>query len=378
MAKEAVDAMRSMGHRKLRSAYEDWVAEEGVPFHLTYGGTDITKIDDLAPWARMGSHCQGAFIINPDTWKGMCDGFLLVIDPKEEALPQRHLFEECVLILEGDGATTVSQGGHSQTFEWMAGDYFVLPLNCSYQHFNTGDSPVKLFSVTAAPLVVNYFHDRDFVFNNSAEFPSRFHGQFDYFNPSAAKQYKGPTLSTVMEANFIRNLAHIGLAPRPERGKSSTNLYFEGGDSTLISHASEMPAGSYKKGHRHLATGWFGLILRGEGYTLTWKEESTHYSEATEKKMIPWHEMCVLGYPDPWYHQHFNLSEGPSRYLAVHFGSQKYPGLVWVDHWKVQVSTSEGGEQVEYRDEDPYIMELYTAELAKRGLEPAAVSSWRE
>jgi agmatinase len=50
----------------------------------------------------------------------MCDGFLLVIDPKEEALPQRHLFEECVLILEGDGATTVSQGGHSQTFEWMA------------------------------------------------------------------------------------------------------------------------------------------------------------------------------------------------------------------------------------------------------------------
>ena len=66
MAKEAVDAMRSMGHRKLRSAYEDWVAEEGVPFHLTYGGTDITKIDDLAPWARMGSHCQGAFIINPE------------------------------------------------------------------------------------------------------------------------------------------------------------------------------------------------------------------------------------------------------------------------------------------------------------------------
>lgn len=147
--------------------------------------------------------------------------------------------------------------------------------------------------------MINYFHNHDFIFNNPYVFSERFAGQEDFFNPAAGKQYPGPTFSTVFEANFVPDITHLEMPEWRDRGKGSTNLFFEFGNSTFMAHASEMPPGSYKKAHRHLATGWFGIILRGKGFSLTWKEDTKKWSEASERRKIDWHENCVLGYPDP-------------------------------------------------------------------------------
>lgn len=364
-----------MSVRERKSLYEEWAKEEGIPVHLTYGGTDLATITDLRPWRRMGG--RGAFIINPDTWKGMCDAYICEIPPRGSLLPQRHMYEEQVLIMEGHGATTVwLDERRKQTFEWAKGDYFAIPLNANFQHFNGSDGPAQILAVTAAPLMINYFHNRDFIFNNSYVFTDRFAGQEEFFNPAASRQYAGPTFSTVLEANFVQDIAHIEMPEWKERGKGGTNLFFELANSTFMAHASEMPAGSYKKAHRHLATGWFGIILRGKGFSLTWKDDTKKWSAASEKRKIDWHENCVLGYPDPWYHQHFNLGPEPARYLAVHFGSQRFPGFVWTDLWKVAVSTSEGGDQIEYSEEDPEILALYEEEMKREGLEVAPLGEW--
>ena len=51
--------------------------------------------------------------------------------------PQRQLFEEMILILDGRGSTTVwNDAGQRITFEWKAGALFAIPLNCWHQHFN--------------------------------------------------------------------------------------------------------------------------------------------------------------------------------------------------------------------------------------------------
>ena len=360
----------TMPGRGKKSLWEEWTEEEGVPVHITYGGTDLATITDLRPWRRMGG--RGAFLMNPDTCKGMCDAYLCVIDPKGSLLPQKHMYEEQVFVMEGHGATSVwLDERHKQTFEWKKGDYFAIPLNANFQHFNGSNAPAKIMAVTAAPMMINYFHSRDFVFNNPYVFTDRFAGQENFFNPAAGKQYDGPTFSTVLETNFVQDITHIEMPEWESRGKGSTNIYFELANSTFMAHASEMPVGTYKNAHKHLATGWFGIILRGQGYSLAWKEDTMKWSEASEKKKYDWHEYCVLGYPDPWYHQHFNVGPEPARYLAVHFGSQRFPGFVWTDAWKVAADTSAGGDNIESSKEDPKILALYKQEMKKAGLKVA-------
>ena len=70
-------------------------------------------------------------------------------------------------------------------------------------------------------------------------------------------------------------------------------------------------------------------------------------------------------------HQHFNTSPQPARYLAVAYGSLRYPfsaekrALIQ----GVDVNVKDGGRQVEYEDEDPEIRRLFEAELRKTGAE---------
>jgi hypothetical protein len=70
------------------------------------------------------------------------------------------------------------------------------------------------------------------------------------------------------------------------------------------------------------------------------------------------------------FHQHFNTSAAPARYLAVAFGGLRYPTVA--DKRKtftgMDVSTKDGGRQIEYADEDPRIRRTYEEELRRAGV----------
>ena len=70
------------------------------------------------------------------------------------------------------------------------------------------------------------------------------------------------------------------------------------------------------------------------------------------------------------FHQHFNTSPEPARYLAVAFGGLRYPFAE--DKKKtflgMDVSIKDGGRQIEYEDQDPRIHRMYVDELAKHGI----------
>jgi hypothetical protein len=80
------------------------------------------------------------------------------------------------------------------------------------------------------------------------------------------------------------------------------------------------------------------------------------------------------------FHQHFNTAPFPSRYLAVAFGSIRYPftsdkkGLF--GHG--DKSVSQGGRQIEYEDEDPRVRAIFEAELRKNGVQvdPRMLEIW--
>jgi len=335
-----------------QTTYEKWLESEGLDVVTGYHVNDVNQIP-LKPWPRKGG--LGAFI-NLEGGGQTNDAYVCEILPGQSLKPQRHLFEELIFILKGRGTTTFwNEGGEKRIIEWQEGSLFSPPLNVWHQHFNTqGDKSVKYLAVTTAPTVINLFHNNDFVFNNPFTFKDRYNDEDGYFS-SQGKMHPG----RVWDTNFIPDVRSFELLDWAERGKGSKNVYFEIANNTLCSHISEFPVGTYKKAHRH-GPGAHVVILSGEGYTLMWRE-----GMAPQK--FDWQAGSIVVPPDQWFHQHFNTGKTPARYLALRWEGLKFRTGRQTE--MCEVSIREGGDQIEYEDEDPSIRKLFEDELAKQGIE---------
>jgi uncharacterized RmlC-like cupin family protein len=346
--------------RLLTDPYGEWLAEQGLPVVEDFG-VDLLAIE-TAPWDRLGANA--AFV----NLKGRGD-FISVtvveIPPAGSTEPQQHLYEEVVYVLSGRGSTTVesADGTRKHTFEWGPKSLFALPLNARYRHFNTsGSEPVRFAATTNLPMQLNLFHDHEFIFQNGWNFAERlgsdkhFAGQGDFIPTRPGRH--------MWETNFVPDLSSFELKHWEARGAGGSNMMFVLADGTMHAHISEMPVGTYKKGHRHGAD-FHIYAVTGNGYTLLW------YEGDEEFRRVDWRHGVVYAPPDRMFHQHFNTSPEPARYLAVAFGGLRYPFTE--DKRKtfmgMDVSTRAGGRQIEYEDEDPRIRELYAEALAEAGVE---------
>lgn len=334
-----------------RTAYDRWVESENIPVIKGYSIEDLNRVA-LEPWARKGG--RGCFI-NLVGSEGATDAYVCEIPPGRSLTPQKHLYEEMVYILNGRGATTVWLEGHrEQTFEWQAGSLFAIPLNAWHQHFNgQGDREARYFAATNAPLVINLFHNLDFIFQDKFCFSDRFSGEQGYFSEKGKLHdpaVKG--LAPAFETNFVPDVGAAKLYHLGERGGDNYSTVFELANNTMVAHISEFAVGRYKKAHRH-GPGANIVIISGKGYSLMW-------SEGKEWVKVPWRAGTMFVPPDRWYHQHFNTGQTPARYLALRWGSQKnlMPAI-----WKADEGSAVGKDQIEYADEDPRIRKMYEEEI---------------
>ena len=333
------------------SPYQQFLDREDIPVIKGFLIKDIADVQ-LTPWDRMGGN--GAYL-NLDGTEGVNDAYVCEIPPGESLKPQKHMFEELVLVVSGRGATTVWQDdAKPQTFEWQEGSLFSPPLNAWYQHFNgQGDQPVRLLAMTNAPTVMNLFHNLDFVFQCDFPFTDRYDGAQDYFSG------KGVALSEQFwDTNFIPDVRTFKLKERKDRGAGGQMIMLEIANNLICAHISQFPVGTYKKAHRH-GSGAHVFVLEGEGFSLYWKDDK-------DIERHDWGAGSLMVPPEGVFHQHFNIGKEPARYLALKpFSSRKFPGL------KKQFGTSEsvknGGDQIEYDDEDPRIRQWFEEELTKRG-----------
>jgi oxalate decarboxylase/phosphoglucose isomerase-like protein (cupin superfamily) len=332
--------------------YLRWVREEGLDVIGAQYVPNLRTVD-LKPWPRRGG--SGVFI-NHDASRTSNDCYVCAIPPGKKLAPQRQLYEEMILILDGRGATTVwNDAGKRITFEWKAGAMFAIPLNCWHQHFNgSGQEAARYVGVTNAPSVMNQYDEVSFIFNTPYDFKDRFNGEPDYFTPKAEK--KGFLLAT----NFVADAVNLPLISAKERGAGGGHIRFNmsGG---MPSHISQFPVGTYKKAHCHGPSAHV-IILSGEGFSLMWHE-------GQEPQRFDWHVGTLIVPPNRMFHQHFNTGATPARYLAFKHdvagsmrNSQGVP-LAWI-------SQRIGGDQIDYADEKPAIRSMFADALAKHGVTP--------
>jgi mannose-6-phosphate isomerase-like protein (cupin superfamily) len=344
--------------RFLVDTYLDWIKNEGIPIVEDFG-IDLLTVD-VKPWARLGA--RGAYTL----LKGrgdFLDTYVLEIPPGGETTPQKHLFEEVIYVLDGRGSTTIeSSEGERHSFEWGPKSLFALPLNARYQHFNTsGRQAARVVSVTNLPMMLNAFHNEDFIFDNPFTFPERL-GEQKYFKGDGEFIPMRPGRH-MWETNFVPDLSTFKVYEWKARGGS--NIMFVLADGTMHAHMSEMPVGTYKRAHRHGAD-FHVFAVTGHGYSVYWYEGEKDFQR------FDWRHGAVFAPTDMLFHQHFNTSPEPARYLAVAFGGLRYPFSE--DKKKtfmgMDVSVKEGGRQLEYEDQDPRIHAMYLEELRKRQIEP--------
>ena len=337
-----------------KTTYRKWVESQGIPVIRDFYIEDIRKVK-LEPWEWRGG--LGAYVNLIGTGE-VNDAYICEIPPGKNLKPQRYIIEEMIYVVRGQGATAVwNDGGKKTTFEWHEGSLFSPPLNTWRQHFNgSGSEPARFFAVTSAPLVVNLFHNMDFLLNNSFSFTDRFDEDLEYFS-GKGKSYQ-VRATQVWDTNFVADVRELGLVQRNNRGAGGRFLGLELSENSMTAHIAEFPVGTYKKAHRH-GPGAHVVIIGGKGYSLMWPEGSP-------MERFDWHEGSVVVPPEKWFHQHFNTGPTPARYLALRWNSRKF--RMREKGYGTDESIRSGGDQIEYGDEDPQIRRMFDEELMKEGI----------
>jgi oxalate decarboxylase/phosphoglucose isomerase-like protein (cupin superfamily) len=331
--------------------YTRWVAKEGLEIISAFHVRNL-HTTELKPWARRGG--RGVFI-NHDASRTSNDCYVCEIPSGGKLAPQRQLFEEMILILDGRGSTSVwNDAGKKVTFEWQKGSLFAIPLNAWHQHFNgSGQQPARYVAVTNCPPVMNLYEDEEFIFNSPHDFKNRFAGEPDYFTN------RGEQKGLLLQTNFVADAVNLPLIAARERGAGGGHIRFNMARGSMNSHISQFPVGTYKKGHRH-GPGAHVIVLTGEGYSLMWPE-------GEEPRRYDWEVGSMIVPPNLWFHQHFNTGPIPARYLAFKHEVVSIRNAQGVP--KAWISQRVGGDQIDYADEKPAVRTLFAEALAKNGLE---------
>lgn len=357
---------------RAKTYYERWMEKEGVPVIEGFGIDDVHALL-LKPWKRLG--CDGAYL-HLRGLEGITGMYIGRLAPGAATRPERHLYEKVFYILAGEGVAEIQQRDRvPQSFQWRTGSLFSPPMNALHRLMNYGREPALFLAVTTAPMVLDHYHNEQFVFNSDFAFFDRYDGEPRYFEARNERYLASNNRQWIWETNFIPDLRRAPIDAQEQKGAGVNITQFEISENTLIGHLAEWSVGRYHKAHFH-GGGAVLVILRSEGYSLMWPNHlGLHpYEDGFSEQVvrIDWEPGSVFSPPTNWFHQHFNTGHQPALQLALRCGSQKFPLGIRTAPIRAGVYTSikRGGTLIEYEDEDPAIRQAYEAELAKKGIAP--------
>lgn len=337
------------------SPFHEWLAAQGAPVHRGYYIEDLRTVP-LGRWEQR--ECDAAFLELAGQ-EGVTSSYVLEIPPGGQTAPFRVAVDEALYVLQGRGLASIRPAGSTwdKTFEWQDHSLFLVPSNHEYVLSNTqGGQPSRLLVVNYLPLAMAISPNPAAMFENPVVDPLALQGGGlgnIYSEARVAKDDSYGRERDVWISGFFPDMqAWDRLRPDRGRGAMSRHVMIWFPKSPITAHMSVFPARTYKKAHRH-GPGFVIVIPAGEGYSVMWPE-------GRERVIVPWHEGSCFVPPMRWWHQHFNVSSDPNRYLAIH-----PPRPLMGMSERVEDPSR---DQIEYVEEDPWIRQRFEEELAKRNM----------
>ncbi len=352
--------------------YDFFMEREGIPVHRAVVGVDDVTSLPRADWARCGG--RGVFIELDATFQSERGLYVAEIPGGAALAPEKHLYEEAIVVLQGSGVAQVWQGaGDRITFEWGEGSLFALPPNTWHQLFNSGPVPALFMAVTTAPRIINALDDLTLVFESERCPVDLYARRTSYFQTPDTRTTEGWYDQVILHSNFIPDTRAIRLDDLERKVAGGQLTGYRMGKRFPHGHISEWSSGRYHKAHYH-EPGAVLLGLDGEGYVLAWDSTlgTQPYRDGHEHAVVKvnWGRNSIYSPPNGWFHQHFNSGAGPARHVAVY--GELLPlgvhGLRTEREWKGMVSLQQGGTLIEYEDEDPRVRDDFEADLRRKGI----------
>lgn len=362
--------------KRPNTPYDDFMESQGIPI---YRGIGVKRVQDMPmkPWARMGG--KGTFIQLFGT-EGKWGCYVVEVPPRGALNAERHMYEEIMVVVEGRGTTEIWTDGQKKrhTFEWQTGSMFSPPLNTWHRIVNAASSPAIILVATTAPNVMNLFRDTDWIFNNTATFPSRFDGSEDFFKPKDDIVPDALRGLAMRRSNLIPNIFNAKLYLDNRRSPGYTRVEPAMAGNVFYGFVGEHLTGHYSKAHAHLSSAVL-VCINGKGYTYTWPRTLG---------MTPWKDgkadqvyrqdyetvglVTAAPYGGAWFHAHFGVGKEPLRLIGW-YGPNNHrkdragvPGEKDIDEGAIDVT--EGGTAIPYWMEDPFLRQEYEATLKQEGM----------
>ncbi len=353
--------------------YDRYLEREGLPVHRAVIGVDDVTSLPRADWASTGG--KGTFIQLDGTFQSQRGIYVGEIPAGGQLKPEKHLYEEEIFVLDGQGVAEVWQGsGPKLSFEWGQGAVFAFPRNTSHVLYNGANRPVVFMAVTTAPEVMNAVKDIDFVFNCDHQFGDIYAAGDKYFSDPGVRQEEGAYRGVIWSTNFIPDCRKAMLDDLERKVSGGQLTGYRMGDEFPHGHISAWPAGRYHKAHYH-GPGAILLGLDGEGYVLAWPSALGPHpyqdGHGDQVHRVNWSANSIYSPPNAYFHQHLNSGPGPAKHIAV-YGAKLPMGVYALADdeggFVGYVSYREGGTLIEYEDEDPQIRRDFEATLASKGI----------
>ena len=369
--------------KKQPTPYDQFMVEEGIPVFRDLGVSSVKNLP-LKPWKRTGGRGTYIQLLGTETkW-----GCHLVEVPAAGALhPEKHMYEEIYIVVEGRGSTEVwlEGEGRKHVFEWQEGSMFSIPMNAMHRIVNATNSPALLLGGTTAPNVLNQIQNADAVFNNPYVFRDRFSGAEDFYKYREEIEPDPVRGLAMRRTNFMPDAVNCELPLDNRRSPGYRRVEPFMTNNTFYYWIGQHENGRYSKAHAHTSAAIL-ICLKGEGYTYTWPEEygvtpwkDGHADKIKRLDYGPYGMVSAAPGGARWYHQHFSVSKEPFR-LVAWFGPHNpgrdpgAPGEKHTDYTAIDVN--EGGTAIPYWMEDPFIRKEYEEKLNRNGVEIRMKPEW--
>jgi quercetin dioxygenase-like cupin family protein len=315
--------------------------------------------------------------------------FVVEVPPRGALNPEKHMYDEFYLVIEGRGSTEVwreGEGNKKQAFEWQPGSLFMIPINASYRLVNATSGGALLLAANNAPPIMNLYQSRRFVFDNPYHFTERYNLDEDYFKVNTDLEADEVRGRAAIRSNIFPDILNCELSLDNQRapGYRRVQPYYHGfiRDASTGGFIAQYPSGRYSKAHYH-ASGAVLVCLRGRGYTYNWPVsagpqpwQNGREDEVKIAEYGPGGLVAAAPGGGNWFHQHFSVAKEPLRVINYWGGPTGRWGNELADVEdgdEIKAGNifgiNQGGRTILYEEEDPFIRNSYAQRLAEEGVE---------